>query len=445
MEMREYLNLCTQQLRCKAMRPVVEKELCAHIEDQAQAYMEEGMERRKAQEQAVRQMGDPVETGMALDRIHRPKMDWKMTLTVLVLALIGVVIQVLLGNMTGDFGLSRRFFVTTALGIALMFGVCFLDYTVIGKYPRLCWLGGIAALAAVIRLTGRINGSRRIEWLIMLLVPLYAGIVFCYRQQRGIGILKALIWLAPAIFLVMTGGCSLLGKMWICGCFVMLGYAVAAGWYHVRRWIGALILALPAVGGLGVGIGSISGAGFLTERFLGFLNPEKSPSGAGYMYLRIREAVETLQFFGKSNMADMSDDLFNGENYVFLTVSRNFGWAAGMIILALLLTLVILAVCRIGKQVNRLGAVVCAGCVYVLLLPVILHPLMNLGLFFQISCALPFFSMNGKQNVSLYLLMGILLSVFRGVNIRPEPQQRSLRQKGSIRQVGADGGCNINS
>lgn len=38
-----------------------------------------------------------------------------------------------------------------------------------------------------------------------------------------------------------------------------------------------------------------------------------------------------------------------------------------------------------------------------------------------LDCALPFFSMNGRQCIVLYALMGILLSVYRGSDIRPEP------------------------
>ena len=47
--------------------------------------------------------------------------------------------------------------------------------------------------------------------------------------------------------------------------------------------------------------------------------------------------------------------------------------------------------------------------------------LTNFGAFIPTDCALPFISMNGGQCIALYVLMGILLSVYRGSDIRPEP------------------------
>ena len=44
--------------------------------------MAEGMDKTEAVEAAVREMGDPKETGRALDRVHRPKTDWRLIVLV---------------------------------------------------------------------------------------------------------------------------------------------------------------------------------------------------------------------------------------------------------------------------------------------------------------------------------------------------------------------------
>ena len=67
-------------MRCVKARDGVARELADHIQDQAQAYEESGVEHDQAIEMAVHEMGDPVEIGVALDRIHRPQIDWKMLL-----------------------------------------------------------------------------------------------------------------------------------------------------------------------------------------------------------------------------------------------------------------------------------------------------------------------------------------------------------------------------
>ena len=70
MRAEEYLTILTDQIWCRMAREDVRKELLCHIEDQKAAFLSE------AEEAAVREMGDPVETGNELDRIHRPKMAW---------------------------------------------------------------------------------------------------------------------------------------------------------------------------------------------------------------------------------------------------------------------------------------------------------------------------------------------------------------------------------
>ena len=82
MKKEEYLHLVTDQIRCKKARPDVKTELEAHIMDQMEDYRNEGMEEQEAMERAILEMGDPVEVGVELDRIHRPKMSWEILLLV---------------------------------------------------------------------------------------------------------------------------------------------------------------------------------------------------------------------------------------------------------------------------------------------------------------------------------------------------------------------------
>ena len=65
--MDEYLKTLLEQIRCKKARPYVKKELQDHIEDQIEANMQAGMDREQAEREAVRDMGDPVETGISLE------------------------------------------------------------------------------------------------------------------------------------------------------------------------------------------------------------------------------------------------------------------------------------------------------------------------------------------------------------------------------------------
>ena len=42
---------------------------------------------------AVVEMGDPVEAGVKLDRVHRPKMEWTVLMAILVISIMGLILQ----------------------------------------------------------------------------------------------------------------------------------------------------------------------------------------------------------------------------------------------------------------------------------------------------------------------------------------------------------------
>ena len=62
---KEYMKTLEEQIQNKRARALVSEEINGHIEEQAQGYEEEGMSREDAKREAVRQMGDPVETKTA--------------------------------------------------------------------------------------------------------------------------------------------------------------------------------------------------------------------------------------------------------------------------------------------------------------------------------------------------------------------------------------------
>ncbi len=72
MDFREYLHEVTGQIRAATVHAAIERELLTHLEDQKEAYLAEGMSEEAAEEAAAREMGDPVEVGLALDAVHKP-------------------------------------------------------------------------------------------------------------------------------------------------------------------------------------------------------------------------------------------------------------------------------------------------------------------------------------------------------------------------------------
>ena len=67
----EYVKILTEQIRCKQARAQVAQEIRSHIEEQENYFLGEGLTREEAENEAVKEMGDPVEAGAALDLVHR--------------------------------------------------------------------------------------------------------------------------------------------------------------------------------------------------------------------------------------------------------------------------------------------------------------------------------------------------------------------------------------
>lgn len=76
MRMQQWLETAAAQLRCKKAVPGVRSELESHLNEQYHAYLSQGLAPDAAEAKAVAEMGDPVLTGGALDRVHRPRPAW---------------------------------------------------------------------------------------------------------------------------------------------------------------------------------------------------------------------------------------------------------------------------------------------------------------------------------------------------------------------------------
>ena len=182
----DYLDQAMEQVRWRRARPALAQELRTHLLDQRDACLAQGMSQTEAEAESLRQMGDPVEVGTQLDRVHRPAPQWGM------LALVGLL---LLGRVQPY---MPTVIVSILLGVAAMAAVYLGDYTLLGRRPVLLYSLGMAALAVLIQRGGmRVGGISY-----TLLGPvLYALLVYGLRGKGWRGLLLALAGLVPPVVL----------------------------------------------------------------------------------------------------------------------------------------------------------------------------------------------------------------------------------------------------
>ena len=81
----EFLNNVCEKIKYKPIRNEISEELKNHIDEQKEVFIQSGIEENVAEEKAIENMGNAEELGKKLNKIHRPKLDWKLVLLILIL------------------------------------------------------------------------------------------------------------------------------------------------------------------------------------------------------------------------------------------------------------------------------------------------------------------------------------------------------------------------
>ena len=134
MKIDEYLQIVSEQIRYKKIRSTVTEELRNHILDQAQAYEACGAFPEEAMERAVREMGDPVDTGVALDRIHRPQMNWGIIILIALISIFSIGIFYIADALSANVYPWEHHAAFILCGFLLMLVVYRLDYSIFARF-----------------------------------------------------------------------------------------------------------------------------------------------------------------------------------------------------------------------------------------------------------------------------------------------------------------------
>lgn len=458
MEIEEYLEIVSGQIRSKRARIMAVKEIEDHIKDQAGAYEEEGMKQETAMEEAVRQMGDPVTTGVELDRIHRPKMDWKLFWWIVLFSALGLAIQYLcfyrLGNMEGQFQIPMessmikfvRQCVYTAVGLVVMAGICLCDYSLIGKYGEIwagVFLAGIWAACSP-GILPRLNGSYPyLKCILYLFIPLYGGILYRNRGNRYKGLMISALWIA-AVFLtgikVIGGGLGVLMDT-MAACFFMLLVAAWEDWFQVSKKMGlgfgATILIIP-----GIIFFSNNLTGYQIERLEVWLHPEQYATGAGYQVTTIRNIVSNLgintscyKALEQKGLLEFVSACADHYEYMMLQAAVTLG-TVKVIFLGILFTAFLFYLFRMAaKEKNKLGHMIALGCTMLLAVQTIQNMMYNFGIGIISTSGVPFFSYGRVLTLVLYILFGVLLSIYRYQNLVWDEPIKNIRKSGELAKL----------
>lgn len=427
----DYLELMKDQIRCKKAKNLVAEEIEYHIEDQKASYMKEDYDENIAIVMALEQMGDPIEVGKQLDKIHKPRMEWRILLVVLALCCFGVLAQNSIENamdvskLTNSIGIGKHIFFLAA-GFLLMISVYFIDYSIVGKYPKAIWFLLLAGFFLYAPFGNRVNGYLPYLYAYgMLFIPVYGGILYAYRKKGYIGIIKCLIFsiTASMIELQFVAQSSVYFGL-ILSSLIMLSAAAMKNWFGTPKKITMVIIwgwipiAFCAIILSGSSIFRPYQVARLQSFFETILHPELYAKG--YQMNAVRQVISHSKSFGGSTGFTIGYLPGLNNDYILTYVIGTWGIVAGMLIISLFIIFIGRMFYISFKQKNSLGMFVGLGCSLVFTVQGSIYILSNLGIQLIAQVNLPFVSYGGSGLFANFIVLGIMLSVFRNTNILKE-------------------------
>lgn len=443
LDRREFLEILAEQIRTKRARPMIITELETHIEDQKTAYMAEGMTSAEAEEAAVKEMGDPVETGIRLDRIHRPKMEWRVFIGALLMGVMGIVLQgIVVASQYSIHMAGRREMILHSverqalgmvLGILLMLLICYLDYSLLAKYAFPLWiLMNVFMVACILYGMGSVDGvgflfgplvngkAVRAATVSYVVIPFYGGTVYHFRGQGGRGLMKSI-----ACFLVSLAVISKIPSL-VSVCVVgatgviMLSLAVHKKWFGENRKKLYLELwgTLVAVSGGLVVLTAVFNGYILSDYQSARLAAWGSREVWDYPMILVTRAAASAKDGGTLAAEGVMDVVTYIKNdYLWKYLFEYLGSAKGVFLILIFFSFMVLLFRMAFRQKNRLGYIISVGCTVYLAFQAILYVGMNFGFVPIGGTYMPFLSNGNSALLSTYFYMGLLLSVYRNSNV----------------------------
>lgn len=447
-----YLQAVCEQMRWKKARQSVYEELECHLQDQKDAFLEQGLPEQEAEQKAIAEMGDAVSIGMALDQAHRPVPQWGLLLLTGLLFLVGMCCRLFLY----DDKTWEEIVSVVGLGIVLFLGAYFLDFSILMRRAKtiVCVTIIILVLSFLCQTPG-INGKPQFLLFSMtsfaLWLPLaYISLLCILRQKK-----QSSSWFAmhgcinEKCFSIPCEGKQF--RFWIamigyiCGvCFFIpcalfsntiifvisagfaLFLAVAQDWFGIGKQQGRKWLLMGVVVILVIGVCLFFGRfPYFMYRLQYFIQrlDQSDPMGNGFLRHLFAGFWQDSQWIGQGipqspflldiwERTNGNWDLSN-DSAILLEIGFRYGKVFVGLTLALFVIFFIKCWLQIRKQKAILANMTAKVIFLILVLQFLFSVIFQFGIPLFESFSLPLISWGNTGILLNSILIGFLLSVFR--------------------------------
>ena len=151
------------------------------------------------------------------------------------------------------------------------------------------------------------------------------------------------------------------------------------------------------------------------QRILVGFNPELDPLGYGYQQILSKQAITNGSFLGTGYMESAISPTipYNHTDMIFSVIAEELG-LIGTLFVMVMLVVIVLRIIRTAFIARKdIGAAICGGVAAMIIAQAVENIGMTLGVLPIIGITLPFVSYGGSSVLSLYLSLGLVLSIYR--------------------------------
>lgn len=440
----EFLNNVCDKIKYKPIRNEISEELKNHIEEQKEDFIQNGIEEKLAEEKAIENMGNAEELGKKLNKIHRPKLDWKLVVLILILITFGILVAIIRmrNEMSSDYMYSRGtnmgdYILALGIGMILSTVIYFIDYRRLSKYSMLFYI--IATLCFIIPNGGILNGVRYLYILsvsilpIVIAVPLYivAFVGFIYNINKesklrittkngkdiNVNVIMIIVLSIISLHFVMIQSIAI---AFILGLVYMIISTIKLAKLKKRKYI-TILWGIPLILFLATILISVANefGEYRITRLIASFHPEKETNGYGYEAIDRNKIIKSAKLFGKVEGIDIEYNHWfeQGEGWAFITILKNYGW---IVSLGMLLAIILFNVKLIKNSINikeEYGKWLTIGISSMFILQSLFNVAMNLGFGIIANFSLPLISYGLTSLIMNMISLALVLSVYRRKDI----------------------------
>lgn len=441
MDIKNFLDKVCGEIKYRPVRKGICEELKSHIQEIEEEYTNKGIPENEAEEKAVFQMGVPEEIGRKLNKIHKPKLDWKLLLLMVILMGFGVFVAILKQPIMNENYIGSTIIYMT-IGVILSIGIYFFDYKLLKKYSTVIYIiASILMILPMIQFGFIPRGVYNIQLFEITIspstiaLPLYLisfiGFIFNYNKtnnfkmtilNKEIEINKDMvkIIICSVASLMLMEYISSITNAIILG-IIYLIISTAKIIQNKKNRIKNLIIlyVIPVFMGLLL-ILMLVKSPYRFERIISSFNPEVDPESSGYVGMLQKEILENAKIIGEADTMPISNSqsIINVEsNYTFIYLLGK----TGILVAGLLVCTIILASVKLiinAKNIKeQYGKFLIIGLSSLYILQSFATILMNVNMGVQTNVNLPFVTYGGIYFIVSILSMAIIFSVYRRKDI----------------------------